>query len=136
MKKNEILLKEIYLSSATGVNTISGILKRSDVSPLSDCLFSHMTSYCKISDRAVMLSENSENFKTVGTFSQTAVFAALFKPSDRRIAKIIINGCREGVSSLVDCINLCSSSDKDVLELALELLRTEEKTAEDMIRFL
>lgn len=136
MKKNEILLKEIYSNAAAGVSTISGILKKSEVSPLSDCLFSHMTSYCKISDRAVMLSENSENFKIAGTFSQTAVFAALFKPSDRRIAKIIINGCREGASSLIDCINLCASSDKEILQLALALLKTEEKTAEDMNKFL
>lgn len=142
MDSDIILLNRIYHNSINAINAISVLLKKTESEALFDCLFAEMVGYRKIADKANTLLKNRSSKPSVpNLFDRFSFFVGIkvasgAHTSQRRIAKLLINGSLEGIYDISDFVNSCISAHKESRELAYSLIEAEQKNICNMQKIL
>ncbi len=132
MDPNSIeLLKECNKGSKMAVASISQVLPKI-----------HSTDFCKLVDEynkehkeieretSALLAQYGEDEPEPGKMATAMSFITTeFKTmddDDRKVAKILMDGCNMGIQSVSEYLNKYTEADKDVVKVARKLVKAEE----------
>lgn len=142
MNSDVRLLNEIHKNCITAINAISGFLKKAEDERLYDCLFSQMTCYRELANKAAeMLAQHNCKPKREDFFDKTSLeftlnIVGVGRISAHRLSKILICGSIEGIYDIARHINACTDANAPSRQLAYSLIGTEEKNISIMNEFL
>ena len=142
MNSDIILLNSIYINSVTAIDAMSSMLRKTREETVYDCLFEQIISYREIANHAKKRLDEYDFTPTEKKPSEALAlsfavnFIGLGKISPKRLAKIMINGSKEGIYDIVSCVNSCTDASQNSRLLAYRLIGIEEENINKMISFL
>lgn len=136
------LLEECSIGCKMAVNSldqITGYIKDSDLKKLVE---NYISRHKDLEAEAVKALQNSGNdAKDPGALSSafawfTTEMKLTFNDDNTRIAKLLMDGCNMGIQTLGGYINEYKNASGQSMNLAKDIVRTEESLMKDMQKFL
>lgn len=135
------LLKECNKGSKMAVASISQVLPKI-----------HSTDFCKLVEEynkehkeieretSAMLKECGEEESEPGIMATAMSFITTevktMADDDRKVAKILMDGCNMGIQSVSEYLNKYTEADKEVVKVARKLVKMEEHFMESVKEYL
>jgi hypothetical protein len=142
LNKNIELLNYIYQNAEMGKDTISQLIRIIDDFQQKQALELQLKEYTEIYNLANnKIKEANKDSKGIGTLSKITTYImininTLKSKTPSHIAEMMMQGSTMGIIDITRKIKEYESADKDILQLADRLLKFEERSFEEMKKFL
>ena len=135
MKKSEEVLAEIHRNCALALQSISDILPETEDTDVREALMKQHDEYEKLSAKAALLAQQkSIELKNPGPIKKAMMWSSIKMNtmndnSRAHIAEMMTQGTVMGITALKSTLSDMSddNADKEIKDLAQELLHTEER---------
>lgn len=143
MEANTVeLLKECNKGCKMAVESISQVIDKVKNSDMKNELECYNTRHKEIEDKSSqLLKQYNEPESKPGVMASTFSWIStemklMLENDDKKIAKIMMDGCNMGIQSVTEYINKYTEASGDSISLAKKLVDVEEKFMEDMKKYL
>lgn len=142
MNGNIELLNYIHQNSEMGQNTLNQLIGIVEDNSFKEVLQSQFNEYKKIFDLSEeKIKEQNKEAKEINTFSKISTYMminlkTLTNKSPSHISEMLIQGSTMGIIDITKKINEYNSADKEILDLADNLLKFEQNNIEELKKFL
>lgn len=142
MNGNIELLNYIHQNSEMGQNTLNQLIGIVEDNSFKEVLQSHFNEYKKIFDLSEeKIKKQNKEAKEINTFSKISTYMminlkTLTNKSPSHISEMLIQGSTMGIIDITKKINKYNSADKEILDLADNLLKFEQNNIEELKKFL
>ncbi len=142
MNGNAELLNFIYQNSQMGIDTIGQLIDITEEQEFREFLKKQKADYEEFHEKARnMLNENGFDEKGISLFEKIKAylminFQTLTDKSTGHIAEMLIIGSNMGVTDAIKNINKYKEAEKDIVKLMEKLKVHEEKSIENLKKFL
>lgn len=142
MNGNIELLNYIHQNSEMGQNTLNQLIKIVKDSSFKEVLQSQFNEYKKIFDLSeAKIKEQHKEAKEINTFAKISTYMminlkTLADKSPSHISEMLIQGSTMGIIDITKKIKEYNSADKEILDLADNLLKFEQNNVEELKKFL
>ena len=136
------LLKECNAGTKTAVNSINQVIGDVKSKQIENLLTTNITRHEKIGDIThKMLKEHGEEDKDPSAMSRTMSWMTtemkmLVDDSDHEIASLMIDGCNMGIKKVSEYINKYQNASKESIDVATNLIKTEQNFMDDLRLYL
>ena len=133
------LLQLLYQNAYTGAETLRLLLAESDDQIFCRALSDQLLEYQSASDAAAELLCDVSLLPELPRYFRLELFSRLIAPSHRNtssLARLLTQGCTDGISEIRHSLNLTPNQDRRVLRLAEQLIFLEESTIYLMYQYL
>lgn len=142
MNGNIELLNYIHQNSEMGQNTLNQLIGIVEDNSFKEVLQSQFNEYKKIfylSEEKI--KEQNKEAKEINTFSKISTYMminlkTLTNKSPSHISEMLIQGSTMGIIDITKKINEYNSANKEILDLADNLLKFEQNNIEELKKFL
>ena len=141
MNGNIELLNYIHQNSEMGQNTLNQLIGIVEDNSFKEVLQSQFNEYKKIFDLSEeKIKEQNKEVKEINTFSKISTYMminlkTLTNKSPSHISEMLIQGSTMGIIDITKKINKYNSADKEILDLADNLLKFEQNNIEELKKF-
>ena len=142
MSENLKLLNYIYQNAGMGKETIIKLIDMSNDEGYKKMLSSQLKEYEVICNKAEekikdLNKEAKDNniFYKIGTYL-IINFNTLINKTPSNLSELLIHGSTVGIVDIIRSINKYPNADKDILQLANELLKLEENNVEECKKYI
>ncbi|MBP5427093.1 MAG: hypothetical protein J6Y29_04300 [Clostridiales bacterium] len=135
-------LKECDMAVKMGVSSLDEVLDNVTHEKLKKILINSKEQHQQIGEKLkVILSEYDKSGKEPNIMAKSMSWVKtnihlLMDESDSTVADLVTDGCNMGVKSLSKYINQYKDADKDVLDIARNLINIEERLSVDLRPYL
>ena len=142
MNGNIELLNYIHQNSEMGQNTLNQLIGIVEDNSFKEVLQSQFNEYKKIFDLSEeKIKKQNKEPKEINTFSKISTYMminlkTLTNKSPSHISEMLIQGSTMGIIDITKKINEYNSADKEILDLADNLLKFEQNNIEELKKFL
>ena len=142
MNGNIELLNYIHQNSEMGQNTLTQLIGIVEDNSFKEVLQSQFNEYKKIFDLSEeKIKEQNKEAKEINTFSKISTYMminlkTLTNKSPSHISEMLIQGSTMGIIDITKKINEYNSANKEILDLADNLLKFEQNNIEELKKFL
>ena len=143
MEANTIeILKECHKGCKLAVESMTQVMDKIKSEDLKNVIVHYNTKHKEIEEKAAQLlkeygKEESEPGIIAGTFSWLSTEIKLkLDNDDKKIAKIMMDGCNMGIQSVTEYINKYTNASSDSIARAKKLVKLEESFMDDMKKFI
>ena len=142
MNGNIELLNYIHQNSEMGQNTLTQLIGIVEDNSFKEVLQSQFNEYKKIFDLSEeKIKEQNKQAKEINTFSKISTYMminlkTLTNKSPSHISEMLIQGSTMGIIDITKKINEYNSANKEILDLADNLLKFEQNNIEELKKFL
>lgn len=142
MNGNIELLNYIHQNSEMGQNTLNQLIGIVEDNSFKEVLQSQFNEYKKIFDLSEeKIKEQNKEAKEINTFSKISTYMminlkTLTNKSPSHISEMLIQGSTMGIIDITKKINEYNSANKEILDLADNLLKFEQNNIEELKKFL
>lgn len=142
MDMNIEMLNFIYQNAEMGQSTINQLLKISKDEKFGALLQSQLNEYRKIFNRAEQLIKQSgKEAKDISTRQKITVYIminleTIKDKTPSHISEMMIQGSTMGIIDITKKIKEYAQADRDIMELAKQLLAFEQRNVEELKKFL
>ncbi len=142
IKSGSELLAEIYRNAHYALQSISDILPETEDEALKEELKKMHDGYEKISGKAALYArENNIEIKEPGPIKKAMMWSSIkmstLKDNSRaHIAEMMTQGTVMGITALSRSMNECKGADKEILQIAGELLHMEQNYEQTLKTYL
>lgn len=142
IKSGSELLAEIYRNAHYALQSISDILPETEDEALKEELKKMHDGYEKISGKAALYArENNIEIKEPGPIKKAMMWSSIkmstLKDNSRaHIAEMMTQGTVMGITALSRSMNECKGADKQILQIAGELLHMEQNYEQTLKTYL
>lgn len=142
MNGNIELLNYIHQNSEMGQNTLNQLIGIVEDNSFKEVLQSQFNEYKKIFDLSEeKIKEQNKEAKEINTFSKISTYMminlkTLTNKSPSHISEMLIQGSTMGIIDVTKKITEYNSADKEILDLANNLLKFEQNNIEELKKFL
>ena len=142
MNGNMELLNYIHQNSEMGQNTIKQLIEIVEDNPFNEVLQSQFNEYKKIFDLSEQkIEEQNKKAKGVNTLSKISTYMminlkTLTDKSSSHISDMLIQGSTMGIIDITKKIKEYNNAYKEILDLADNLLKLEQRNIEELKKFL
>ena len=142
IKSGSELLAEIYRNAHYALQCISDILPETEDEALKEELKKMHDGYEKISGKAALYArENNIENKEPGPIKKAMMWSSIkmstLKDNSRaHIAEMMTQGTVMGITALSRSMNECKGADKEILQIAGELLHMEQNYEQTLKTYL
>lgn len=142
MNGNIELLNYIHQNSEMGQNTLNQLIGIVEDNSFKEVLQSQFNEYKKIFDLSEeKIKEQNKEAKEINAFSKISTYMminlkTLTNKSPSHISEMLIQGSTMGIIDVTKKINEYNSADKEILDLANNLLKFEQNNIEELKKFL
>ncbi|MGL4791183.1 MAG: hypothetical protein ACRCW1_07210 [Anaerotignaceae bacterium] len=136
------LLQKCHSGAIMGIASIEGVLEKIQPSNIDIILNNFKRQHDEIEKKiSTMLNrENAEKKEPSAMAKTMALFKInmmlLFKKDEKSGAKLITQGCNMGVKSLNKYLVQYKDASQDAQQIAKDLIKVEEKLAQELKRYL
>ena len=141
MNGNIELLNYIHQNSEMGQNTLNQLIGIVEDNSFKEVLQSQFNEYKKIFDLSEeKIKKQNKEAKEINTFSKISTYMminlkTLANKSPSHISEMLIQGSTMGIIDITKKINKYNSADKEILDLADNLLKFEQNNIEELKKF-
>lgn len=136
------LLEKTYQNASIGITAIKGVMDKTNNSELNNELHKQLRDYQGLADKSrkqlqakgTKVKEQSLAMKTL--MKGNVKMSTLIRPSDSRIAQMVIQGSTMGVTQMTKLLHSKPNADGTSTAIAKEFIQREEENIEVMKRFL
>lgn len=142
MDTNTEFLNYIYQNSHMGIDTIKQLLEIVEDKQFSDTLQLQLKEYENINNIAKKkLNDLGHQEKDIGNMQKIGAYMSisiktLMDKSPAHIAEMLIEGSTMGIVDATKHINEYDKANKDIIDIANQLLKTEQNNVEQLKKFL
>lgn len=142
MDTNTEFLNYIYQNTNMGIDTIKQILGIVEDKKFSETLQLQLKEYENINSIAKKkLNDLGHQEKDIGNMQKIGAYMSisvktLIDKSTSHIAEMLIEGSTMGIVDATKHINKYDKANKDIIDLANQLLKTEQNNVEQLKKFL
>ncbi len=143
MEANTIeLLKECNKGCKMAIESMTQVIDKIKSSDMKNVITHYNTRHKEIEDKSSeLIKQYGESESAPGimasTFSWISTEIKLtLENDDKKIAKIMMDGCNMGIQSVSEYINKYTKASSDSISLAKKLVKLEEDFMEDMKAYL
>ncbi|HHV10165.1 MAG TPA: hypothetical protein GXX75_07815 [Clostridiales bacterium] len=136
------LLEKTYQNASIGITAIKAVLDKTENKTLNNELHKQLKDYQELADKSKeQLLKNGAKVKKQSLYVRAMMkgnvkMNILMKPSDSRIAQMVIQGSTMGVTQMTKLIHAKPNADGTSKELAQEFVKKEEENIEVMKGYL
>lgn len=139
MNSDKILLNEIYYGSINAIGAISSYLEKVRDSNMFDALFSELTLYRSIANKAVSLLYDEGGAASQGFFQKASAHTVrqiiAISTNETYISGLLIRGSTDQIRDMISYINTCTDAKKETRALAYSLIELEEENIRRLKKF-
>ncbi len=139
MNSDKILLTEIYYGSINAIGAISSYLEKIKDLNMFDTLFSELTSYRKIANKAVSLLYGEGGAASQSFFQKASAHTVrqiiAISSNEHYINGLLIRGSTDQIRDMISYINTCTDAKKETRALAYSLIELEEENIRKLKNF-
>lgn len=141
MNGNIELLNYIHQNSEMGQNTLNQLIGIVEDNSFKEVLQSQFNEYKKIFDLSEeKIKEQNKESKEINAFAKISTYMminlkTLANKSPSHISEMLIQGSTMGIIDITKKINEYNSADKEILDLADNLLKFEQNNIEELKKF-
>lgn len=142
MDGNTELLNYIYQNSQMGVETLNQLIEIVEDNDFNKHLCSQLNEYTSLNKTALeKLKELGHEEKGIGSMAKISTYMSismqtLIDKSPCHISEMLIQGSTMGIIDATKNIQKYNDADKEILQLADRLLKTEQNNIEQLKLFL
>lgn len=136
------LLEKTYQNASMGITAIKAILDKPENKALNDELMRQLKDYQELADKSRnQLVANGTEVKEQSLYMNAMLkgnikLNTLMKPSDSRIAQMVIEGSTMGVTQMTKLLHAKKNADGTCAEIAKEFIKREEANIEALKKYL
>ena len=141
MDKNETLLQELYKNTTMGGDSLVDLMDKTENPEMRTEMTPELEKYREFSNRAEeLLNERGLKPEEPGMMAKAGskigmAFNTMLDTTTSHIAEMMINGATMGIINIEKQLNE-NNPDGKARELAQDILKFEQSTAENLARFL
>lgn len=136
------LLEKTYQNASIGITALKAVMDKVDSREMNKELHKQLRDYREIADKTKnQLLANGTKVKEESFYIRTIMkgnvkMNILMRPTDSRIAQMVIQGSTMGVTQMTKLLHAKSDADGVSTEIAKEFIRKEESNIETMKKYL
>ena len=136
------LLEKTYQNASIGITAIEAVLDKTENKDLNNELHKQLRDYQEMADKSKnQLLTNGTKVKEQSIYVKTMMkgnvkLNTILKPSDSRIAQMVIQGSTMGVTQMTKLLHAKPNADGVSSEIAKEFVKREEDNIEVMKNYL
>ena len=136
------LLEKTYQNASIGITAIEAVLDKTENKDLNNELHKQLRDYRELADKSKKeLISNGTRVKEQSLYVKAMMkgnvkMNTLLKPSDSRIAQMVIQGSTMGVTQMTKLLHAKPNADGMSTEIAKEFIKREEGNIEVMKNYL
>ncbi len=136
------LLKECNAGCKSATNSMEQVLQFNNNEELKNLINEYNDKHIKIGDEChQMLNEQGENEKDPSPMAKafswvSTEFKLMMNDNSHKIADVMIDGCNMGIKSVSEYINKYKNASTESMDLAKNLVKTEQEFMNKLLMYL